>query len=138
MKKCHYCHGAPEMKWVECMNFGHKALGYYVVCSHGCIMCGLHETPTGAQEDWDKTMSELPLKEAKAAEREAAMHRKIVADGLRFWHITGPDGWEFDLWLKSKADLITEDMRIIYTQRGYGRIDMADFTFADMTEEVRA
>ena len=138
MKECFYCHSAPEMKWVECMNFGHKALGYYVACPRGCLLCGVKETPTEAQEAWDERIKQLPIVIAREAEREAILHLEAIADGWRYWHITGPDGWEFDLWLKSKADLITEDMRIIYTQRGYDRIDMADFTFADMTEEARA
>ena len=138
MKECFYCHSAPEMKWVECMNFGHKALGYYVACPCGCMLCGVKETPTEAQEVWDERIRQLPIVKAREAKREAIIRREAIADGWRFWHITGPDGWEFDLWLKRQSDLITQDMRIIYTQRGYDRIDMADFTFADMTEGVRA
>ena len=139
MKECFYCHSSPEMKWEECMNFGHRALGYYVVCPHcGCMLAGIYESPTRAADAWDKLMAGLPAIEAKRKQQEEYGVRWLIAHGYRFWHIVGPDGFEFDLWLKRKSDLMTEDMRALYHQRGFARISLADFTLTDNTEKELA
>lgn len=139
MKCCEHCKFAPEIKsdWSWSLEEKKRVMVFYAACPHGCYFGGVSRSVSGAGDLWDKLMGEVKERRVKDDFREREMNRWSIANGYRYWHITGPDKWEFDLCLKSKADLITEDMRAIYAGQGYDRIEVSDFVFVDQTDKLK-